>query len=209
MPRVKSDEQPQPTEEPIENSVEVNEVEPPAVEEEIQKPKRPKREKSPAQIAAWDKLQIANKKKFEERKLAKERGEIIVPHGRNIDKQSKQVLEKFEKLEKQEEKKPVVEEEEEEEEVEYVKAAPKKVVKKKKRRIVVEQDSSSSDEEIVISRRRKSKKKEIQTHSAPIPIPINDTPKLEDTSIQKEKPISTKPPEKKYTPTEILRGLGL
>ena len=66
MPRVKSDEQPQPTEEPIENSVEVNEVEPTKEEEEIQKPKRPKREKSPAQIAAWDKLQIANKKKFEE-----------------------------------------------------------------------------------------------------------------------------------------------
>ena len=207
MPRVKSDEQPQPTEEPIENSVEVNEVEPPKEEEEIQKPKRPKREKSPAQIAAWDKLQIANKKKFEERKLAKERGEVVIPHGRNIDKQSKAVLEKLDKLEKQEEKQPVVEEEEEE--VEYVKAPPKKVVKKKKRRIVVEQDSSSSDEEIVISRRRKSKKKEVPTPSAPIPIPINDTPKLEDTSIQKEKPISTKPPEKKYTPQEILRGLGL
>ena len=205
MPRVKSDEQPQPTEEPIENSVEVNEVEPTKEEEEIQKPKRPKREKSPAQIAAWDKLQIANKKKFEERKLAKERGEVVIPHGRNIDKQSKAVLEKLDKLEKQEEKKPVVEEEEEE--VEYVKAPPKKVVKKKKRRIVVEQDSSSSDEEIVISRRRKNKK--IPTPSAPIPIPINDTPKLEDTSIQKEKPISTKPPEKKYTPQEILRGLGL
>ena len=210
MPRVKSDEQPQPTEEPIENSVEVNEVEPPSVEEEIQKPKRPKREKSPAQIAAWDKLQIANKKKFEERKLAKERGEVVIPHGRNIDKQSKAVLEKLDKLEKQEEKKPVVEEEEEEEEVEYVKAAPKKAIKKKKRRIVVEQDSSSSDEEIVISRRRKSKKKEVPTPSAPIPIPINDTPKLEDTSIQKEKPnkpIQQEP--KKYTPTEILRGLGL
>jgi len=209
MPRVKSDEQPQPTEEPIENSVEVNEVEPTKEEEEIQKPKRPKREKSPAQIAAWDKLQIANKKKFEERKLAKERGEVVIPHGRNIDKQSKAVLEKLDKLEKQEEKKPVVEPvvEEEEEEVEYVKAPPKKVVKKKKRRIVVEQDSSSSDEEIVISRRRKNKK--IPTPSAPIPIPINDTPKLEDTSIQKEKPISTKPPEKKYTPQEILRGLGL
>ncbi len=207
MPRVKSDEQPQPTEEPIENSVEVNEVEPTKEEEEIQKPKRPKREKSPAQIAAWNKLQIANKKKFEERKLAKERGEIVVPHGRNIDKQSKQVLEKFEKLEKQPVE-PVVEPVvEEEEEVEYVKA-PKKVVKKKKRRIVVEQDSSSSDEEIVISRRRKNKK--IPTPSAPIPIPINDTPKLEDTSIQKEKPnkpIQQEP--KKYTPTEILRGLGL
>ena len=207
MPRVKSGEQPQPTEEPIENSVEVNEVEPLKNDEEIQKPKRAKREKSPAQIAAWNKLQIANKKKFEERKLAKERGEIVVPHGRNIDKQSKQVLEKFDKLEKQEEKKPVVEEEDEE--VEYVKAPPKKAIKKKKRRIVVEQDSSSSDEEIVISRRRKNKK--IPTHSAPIPIPINDTPKLEDTSIQKEKPISSKPPPepKKYTPTEILRGLGL
>ena len=205
MPRVKSDEQPQPTEEPIENSVEVNEVEPTKEEEEIQKPKRPKREKSAAQIAAWDKLQIANKKKFEERKLAKERGEVVIPHGRNIDKQSKAVLEKLDKLEKQEEKKPVVEEVEDEE-VEYVKA-PKKAIKKKKRRIVVEQDSSSSDEEIVISRRRKNKK--IPTPSAPIPIPINDTPKLEDTSIQKEKPISTKPPEKKYTPQEILRGLGL
>ncbi len=207
MPRVKSDEKTDATEELIENSVEVNEVEP-TKEEEIQKPRRPKREKSPAQIAAWEKLQIANKKKFEERKAAKERGEVVVPHGRNIDKQSKEVLEK---LAQQEKEPPVVEEEEEEEvEVEYVKQPKKKVVKKKKRRIVVEQDSSSSDEEIVISRRRKSKKKEVPTHSAPIPIPINDIPK-EDTSIQKEKPISTKPPEepKKYTPTEILRGLGL
>jgi hypothetical protein len=206
MPRVKSDEKTDATEEPIENSVEVNEVQP-AVEEEIQKPKRPKREKSPAQIEAWNKLQIANKKKFEERKAAKERGEVVVPHGRNIDKQSKEVLEKLDKLEKEP---PVVEPvvEEEEEEIEYVKQPKKKVVKKKKRRIVVEQDSSSSDEEIVISRRRKSKKKEVPTPTAPIPIPINDTPK-EDTSIQKEKPISTKPPEKKYTPTEILRGLGL
>ncbi len=206
MPRVKSDEKTDATEELIENSVEVNEVQP-AVEEEIQKPKRPKREKSPAQIAAWEKLQVANKKKFEERKAAKERGEVVVPHGRNIDKQSKEVLEKLDKLEK-EPKQEVVEEEEVEEEVEYVKQPKKKVVKKKKRRIVVEQDSSSSDEEIVISRRRKSKKKEVPTPSAPIPIPINDTPK-EDTSIQKEKPISTKPPEKKYTPQEILRGLGL
>ena len=98
MPRVKSGEQPQPTEEPIENSVEVNEVEPLKNDEEIQKPKRAKREKSPAQIAAWDKLQIANKKKFEERKLAKERGEVVIPHGRNIDKQSKAVLEKLDKF---------------------------------------------------------------------------------------------------------------
>ena len=207
MPRVKSDEKTDATEELIENSVEVNEVEP-TKEEEIQKPRRPKREKSPAQIAAWEKLQIANKKKFEERKAAKERGEVVVPHGRNIDKQSKEVLEKLDKLEKEP---PVVEPvvEEEEEEIEYVKQPKKKEVKKKKRRIVVEQDSSSSDEEIVISRRRKSKKKEVPTPTAPIPIPINDTPKLEDTSIQKEKPISTKPPEKKYTPQEILRGLGL
>ena len=207
MPRVKSDEKTDATEELIENSVEVNEVQP-ALEEEIQKPKRPKREKSPAQIAAWEKLQVANKKKFEERKAAKERGEVVVPHGRNIDKQSKEVLEKLDKLEKEP---PVVEpvvEEEEEEEVEYVKQPKKKVVKKKKRRIGVEQDSSSSDEEIVISRRRKSKKNPTPTPTAPIPIPINDIPK-EDTSIQKEKPISTKPPEKKYTPTEILRGLGL
>tara|TARA_R110000850_G_scaffold136069_1_gene257161 strand:+ start:1386 stop:2003 length:618 start_codon:yes stop_codon:yes gene_type:complete len=205
MPRVKSDEKTDATEELIENSVEVNEVQP-ALEEEIQKPKRPKREKSPAQIAAWEKLQVANKKKFEERKAAKERGEVVVPHGRNIDKQSKEVLEKLDKLEK--EPKQEVVEEEEEEEVEYVKQPKKKVVKKKKRRIVVEQDSSSSDEEIVISRRRKSKKNPTPTPTAPIPIPINDIPK-EDTSIQKEKPISTKPPEKKYTPTEILRGLGL
>ena len=201
MPRVKSEKTTEAPEELIENSVEVNEVEP-TKEEEIQKPKRPKREKSPAQIEAWNKLQIANKKKFEERKAAKERGEVVVPHGRNIDKQSKEVLDKL----AQQEKEPK-QEVEEEEEIEYVKAPPKKVVKKKKRRIVVEQDSSSSDEEIVISRRRKSKK--IPTPSDPIPIPINDTPKLENTSIQKEKSISSKPPEKKYTPTEILRGLGL
>ena len=203
MPRVKSEKTTEAPEELIENSVEVNEVEP-TKEEEIQKPKRPKREKSPAQIEAWNKLQIANKKKFEERKAAKERGEVVVPHGRNIDKQSKEVLDKL----AQQEKEPK-QEVEEEEEIEYVKAPPKKVVKKKKRRIVVEQDSSSSDEEIVISRRRKSKKKEVPTPSDPIPIPINDTPKLENTSIQKEKSISSKPPEKKYTPTEILRGLGL
>jgi len=205
MPRVKSEKPTEATEEQIENSVEVNEVEPTKEEEPVEKPKRPKREKSPAQIAAWNKLQEINKKKFEERKAAKERGEVVVPHGRNIDKQSKQVLEKLDKQEK-EPKQEVVEEEE----IEYVKAPPKKVVKKKKRRIVVEQDSSSSDEEIVISRRRKSKtKKEIKipTPTPPINIP-QETPK--DMPIEKEK-ISSKPQEEKkqYTPQEILRGLGL
>ena len=46
MPRVKSEKTTEAPEELIENSVEVNEVEP-TKEEEIQKPKRPKREKNP------------------------------------------------------------------------------------------------------------------------------------------------------------------
>ena len=199
-----SEEQSEATEEQIENSVEVNEVEPVKEEEPLEKPKRPKREKSPAQIAAWAKLQEVNKKKFEERRAAKERGEVVVPHGRNIDKQSKQVLEKLDNP--QLPKKEIKQEVEEEEEIEYVKAPPKKV-KKKKKKIVIEQDSSSSDEEIVISRRR-SKKKITPKPTSPIPIP-EETPK--DAPLEKEKPVSNKPPqeERKYTPTEILRGLGL
>ncbi len=53
--RPKTDEQSEATEEQIENSVEVNEVEPSKEEEPVEKPKRAKREKSPAQIAAWEK----------------------------------------------------------------------------------------------------------------------------------------------------------
>ena len=201
----KTEEQSEATEEQIENSVEVNEVEPVKEEEPLEKPKRPKREKSPAQIAAWAKLQEVNKKKFEERRAAKERGEVVVPHGRNIDKQSKQVLEKLDNP--QLPKKEIKQEVEEEEEIEYVKAPPKKV-KKKKKKIVIEQDSSSSDEEIVISRRRSKKKITPPKPTSPIPIP-EETPK--DAPLEKEKPVSNKPPqeERKYTPTEILRGLGL
>lgn len=207
--RPKSEEQSEATEEPIENSVEVNEVEPPNKEEEpVEKPKRPKREKTPAQLAAWAKLQEVNKKKFEERRLAKERGEVVVPHGRNIDKQSKQVLEQLDKQETQSTSPPKkeIKELEEEEEVEYVKA-PQKKVKKKKKKIVIEQDSSSSDEEIVISRRR-SKKKNTPKPTSPIPIP-EETPK--DAPLEKDKYVASKPAEevKKYTPQEILRGLGL
>tara|TARA_R110000782_G_scaffold6806_4_gene23259 strand:- start:820 stop:1452 length:633 start_codon:yes stop_codon:yes gene_type:complete len=210
MGRLKKSEEPiEATEEPIENSVEVAELEP-LQDEPVEKPRRPKREKSPAQIAAWDKLQIINKKKFEERKAAKERGEPVVPHGRNIDKQSKEVLEKLDKLENKVIAPPLVEVEttSEEEEVEVKPIPKKKVIKKKKRRIVVEQDSSSSEEEIVISRRRRSKKINLPTPSLPIDIP-NDTP-IEDTDIQKERPHKpVQEEQKKYTPTEILRGLGL
>ena len=208
--RPKTEEQSEATEEQIENSVEVNEVEPNKEEEPVEKPKRPKREKTPAQLAAWAKLQEVNKKKFEERRLAKERGEVVVPHGRNIDKQSKQVLEKLDKQETEPTpppKKEIKQEVEEEEKKEYVKAPPKKV-KKKKKKIVIEQDSSSSDEEIVISRRR-NKKKNTPKPTSPIPIP-QETPK--DMPIEKEKHIAPTPAKeeiKKYTPQEILRGLGL
>lgn len=211
MGRLKKSEEPiEATEEPIENSVEVAELEP-LQDEPVEKPRRPKREKSPAQIAAWDKLQIINKKKFEERKAAKERGEPVVPHGRNIDKQSKEVLEKIDKLENKVIAPPPVAEVSSSSEAEEVEIKPppkKKVIKKKKRRIVVEQDSSSSEEEIVISRRRRSKKINLPTPSLPIDIP-NDTP-IEDTDIQKERPHKpVQQEQKKYTPTEILRGLGL
>lgn len=209
MGRMKKSEEPlYAPEEPIENFVEVAELEP-ELDEPVEKPRRPKREKSPAQIEAWNKLQIINKKKFEERKAAKERGEVVVPHGRNIDKQSKEVLEKLDKLENKVIAPPLVEVEttSEEEEVEVKPPPKKKVIKKKKRRIVVEQDSSSSEEEIVISRRRRSKII-LPTPSLPIDIP-NDS-LIENTDIQKErlhKPIQQE--QKKYTPTEILRGLGL
>ena len=209
MGRLKKSEEPiEATEEPIENSVEVAELEP-ELDEPVEKPRRPKREKSPAQIAAWDKLQIINKKKFEERKAAKERGEPVVPHGRNIDKQSKEVLEKIDKLENKIIAPPVAEvSSSEEEEVEVKPPPKKKVIKKKKRRIVVEQDSDSSEEEIVISRRRRSKKIILPTPSLPIDIP-NDSP-IENTDIQKERPHKpVQEEQKKYTPTEILRGLGL
>jgi hypothetical protein len=208
MGRFKKSEEPiEATEEPIENSVEVAELEL-LQDEPVEKPRRPKREKSPAQIAAWDKLQIINKKKFEERKLAKERGEPVVPHGRNIDKQSKEVLEKIDKLENKIIAPPLVEVETTSEEEDIKPPPKKKVIKKKKRRIVVEQDSSSSEtEEIVISRRRRSKKIILPTPSLPIDIP-NDTP-IEDTDIQKERPHKPVQEQKKYTPTEILRGLGL
>ena len=200
-----------------------NIVEEVLVEQETMEAPKPKRKMTEAQKSNFNKLQAANKIRYEARRIAKEEvGEPIKdPLSKNVNDEILENKEAFiqkeitkKKTQVRKKKEPLLESEEEE--------APmvvKKTAKKKKRRIVVEQDSSSSDEEIVISRRRRSKKPVVPPHppSAPIPIPTNHndngSPIEEDTApIEKDKPkkIEKPIPElKEYTHVQILKGLGL
>lgn len=159
----------------------------------IQKTKPKKRVQSEKQKAAFAKLIEANKKRFEERQIAKEQGKEPAKHGR-----PKKEKEKVVPVATPE---PVVEESSSEEEA----PAPvvKKKKKKKKQKIVIEDDSSSSENEIIIRRSRSKKKKE---------------PVVEDKQIEKTKPIPIpqetpkeveEPVAKKYTHKELLKAFGL
>ena len=192
------------------------------IEQETMEAPKPKRKMTDAQKSNFNKLQAANKIRYEARRIAKEEvGEPIKdPLSKNVNDEILENKEAFiqkeitkKKTQVRKKKEPLLESEEEE--------APmvvKKTAKKKKRRIVVEQDSSSSDEEMVISRRRRSKKPVVPPHAtAPIPIPTNHNdnaqPIEEDTApIEKDKPkkIEKPIPElKEYTHVQILKGLGL
>jgi len=157
----------------------------------IQKTKPKKRVQSEKQKAAFAKLIEANKKRFEERQIAKEQGKEPAKHGR-----PKKEKEKVVPVATPE---PVVEESSSEEEAPVV----KKKKKKKKQKIVIEDDSSSSENEIIIRRSRSKKKKE---------------PVVEDKQIEKTKPIPIpqetpkeveEPVAKKYTHKELLKAFGL
>ena len=202
-----------------------NIVEEVPVEQETMEAPKPKRKMTDAQNSNFNKLQAANKIRYEARRIAKEEvGEPIKdPLSKNVNDEILENKEAFiqkeitkKKTQVRKKKEPLLESEEEE--------APmvvKKTAKKKKRRIVVEQDSSSSDEEIVISRRRRSKKPVVigtpHPPSAPIPIPTNHndnrSPIEEDTApIEKDKPKKIEkviPELKEYTHVQILKGLGL
>lgn len=182
-------------EEEIENTHNSNQkVEPINDTEEdnsIQKTKPKKRVQSEKQKAAFAKLIEANKKRFEERQIAKEQGKEPAKHGR-----PKKEKEKVVPVATPE---PVVEESSSEEEAPVV----KKKKKKKKQKIVIEDDSSSSENEIIIRRSRSKKKKE---------------PVVEDKQIEKTKPIPIpqetpkeveEPVAKKYTHKELLKAFGL
>ena len=202
-----------------------NIVEEVPVEQETMEAPKPKRKMTEAQKSNFNKLQAANKIRYEARRIAKEEvGEPIKDPTKNVNDEILEDKEAFiqkeitkKKTQVRKKKEPLLESEEEE--------APmvvKKTAKKKKRRIVVEQDSSSSDEEIVISRRRRSKKPVVPPHppSAPIPIPTNHNDNgtvskalEEDTApIEKDKPKKIEkviPELKEYTHVQILKGLGL
>lgn len=194
------------------------------IEPETMEAPKPKRKMTDAQKSNFNKLQAANKIRYEARRIAKEEvGEPIKdPLSKNVNDEILENKEAFiqkeitkKKTQVRKKKDPLLESEEEE-----VPMVVKKTAKKKKRRIVVEQDSSSSDEEIVISRRRRSKKPVVPPPppSAPIPIPTNHNDNVkreleEDTApIEKDKPkkIEKPIPElKEYTHVQILKGLGL
>lgn len=204
-----------------------NIVEEVLVEQETMEAPKPKRKMTEAQKSNFNKLQAANKIRYEARRIAKEEvGEPIKDPTKNVNDEILEDKEAFiqkeitkKKTQVRKKKEPLLESEEEE--------APmvvKKTAKKKKRRIVVEQDSSSSDEEIVISRRRRSKKPVVlgtpHPPSAPIPIPTNHNDNgtvskalEEDTApIEKDKPKKIEkviPELKEYTHVQILKGLGL
>ena len=197
-------------EEIIENEIQEEEEE---EDEAIQKPPpKKKRVLTDAQKANFNKLQAANKVRYEARKAANEANGIVKKPkvaGSNVNTDiltnkeeyiKKEIAKKTTEIQK--EKTKVKEVSDEDEEPVYVKKK-----KKKKPRIIVEEDSSDSEQEIVISRRRKNKKP-IAPPSVPIDIPTNHNDM--DTKIEKEKPIVKKEPVlKEYTHLQILRGLGL
>ena len=198
-------------EEVIQNVIQEEEVEE-EEETDIQKPPpKKKRVLSDAQKANFNKLQEANKIRYEARKKANvENGIVLKTPGSNVNKDIiankeeyiiKEISKKKKELSKINKQIEAVSSSDEEAEVKVVKKK-----KKKKARIIVEEDSSDSEQEIVISRRRKSKK---PIASSPIDIPI-ETNKEEE--VEKEKVIKNKEPVvllKDYTHQQILKGLGL
>tara|TARA_R110000796_G_scaffold3508_1_gene13646 strand:- start:117 stop:779 length:663 start_codon:yes stop_codon:yes gene_type:complete len=204
-------------EEVIENVIQ-EEEEHEEEETDIQKPPpKKKRVLSEAQKANFNKLQEANKIRYEARKVAKEANGIVVkpkpPKGSNVNKDiiankdeyiKKEITKKKAELSKVNKQIESISSDEEAE----VQVVKKK--KKKKPRIIVEEDSSDSDQEIVISRRRKNKKPIVAQPipTAPIDIP-QETHKEE--AVEKEKIVKNKkePELKDYTHQQILKGLGL
>lgn len=197
-------------EEVIENVIDTP-IEEEEEETDIQKPPpKKKRVLSDAQKANFNKLQEANKIRYEARKKAQtENGIVLKTPGSNVNKDiiankdeyiKKEITKKKKELSKINKQIEAVSSSDEEAEVQVVKKK-----KKKKPRIIVEEDSSDSDQEIVISRRRKSKK---PIASTPIDIP-QETHKEEE--VEKEKVIKNKEPVllKDYTHQQILKGLGL
>ena len=206
------------SEEIIENiieEVEENEEE----ETDIQKPPpKKKRVLSEAQKANFNKLQEANKIRYEARKVAKEANGIHVkpkpPKGSNVNKDiiankdeyiKKEITKKKAELSKVNKQIEAVSSSDEEAEVQVVKKK-----KKRKPRIIVEEESSDSDQEIVISRRRKNKKPIASTPIASTPIDIPQETHKEE-AVEKEKIVKNKkePELKDYTHQQILKGLGL
>tara|TARA_B110000259_G_scaffold131260_1_gene148114 strand:- start:2339 stop:3004 length:666 start_codon:yes stop_codon:yes gene_type:complete len=206
------------SEEIIENiieEVEENEEE----ETDIQKPPpKKKRVLSEAQKANFNKLQEANKIRYEARKVAKEANGIHVkpkpPKGSNVNKDiiankdeyiKKEITKKKAELSKVNKQIEAVSSSDEEAEVQVVKKK-----KKRKPRIIVEEESSDSDQEIVISRRRKNKKPIVAQPIASTPIDIPQETHKEE-AVEKEKIVKNKkePELKDYTHQQILKGLGL
>ena len=199
----------------IEQNTEISE-EPVVIEQEtIQKPKK-KRVPTEKQKAAFDKLQEANKVRWAKKKEEKEK-EV------NLSTEEKNEIKQYNKSyglknDKASVSKDVAEEEEEEEEqVVIKKKAPKK---KKKQKIIIEEDSSSdSENEIIIRRSRgKNRSKKQQLHNAGYANDIKEESKKEESKKEeskKEEPIDITPIEKdvpltkKFTASQILKGIGL
>ena len=147
-------------------------------------------------------MQEANKKRYEEKRLAKEQN--IGSETAIVDNKIKENKKTMSKVKKQIEEV----ESDEEPEVQII----KKQKKKKKPRIIVEDDSSDSEQEIVISRRKRNKKPVVAdkpTPTQPIDIPDRDEKKEETAPIEKEKKEKKVPELKEYTHLQILKGLGL
>tara|TARA_R110000824_G_scaffold4745_4_gene22617 strand:- start:1277 stop:1894 length:618 start_codon:yes stop_codon:yes gene_type:complete len=183
---------------------------------EAPKPKK-KRPISEKQKANFDKLQEANRVRYEARKKAKEElGEAPKTNKKNandeiLENKEEYINNEINKKTKQTKQKIVKEDTDSEEEAPTI---IKKKHKKKKPKIVIEQDSSSDEEEIIIRRCKKNKsiKKQQQEEGY-----INDkqlqeqkqeinTEPLEEASVEKTR---LPPPLKEYTHTQILKGLGL
>ena len=201
-----------------ENIVEEVPVVPEEINETMEAPK-PKRKLSEAQKKNFDKLQAANKIRYEAKRKAKEEmGEPVKANNVNVNDEILNDKEAFIQKEITKKKTQVRKIQKQIEEVESDEEAEvqiiKKQKKKKKPRIIVEDDSSDSEQEIVISRRRRNKKPivaQAPLPSTPIDIPTNhnDEPKEETGPIEKVKKEKKTPELKEYTHLQILKGLGL
>ena len=193
-------------------------TETPINEENMEAPKpKKKRVISEKQKANFEKLQEANRIRYEARRKAKqELGEQPKPNKKNANEE---ILENKEEdinneIKKKTKKKIIKEDTSSEEEAPTI--IKKKQRKKRKPKIVIEQDSSSEEEEIIIRRSRKPKSiKQKQQQEGYVNDKIEDKEEeinneiKEEAPIEKEKIEKTPTPLKEYTHTQILRGLGL